>query len=145
MVKAMFVEPKKTIIDTNANDNHKLGEETIETFLKNETSKNQLLDFLDIDRKFADDYTHEMLVEKIMSKAKVDKEVWNDITDNFEIDNVRICSQCGQPMVVGVYAGGDYYCSDECLDEGLGIDKYLELSKDADIDEDCDYYYTEWY
>lgn len=136
---------KEQIINADAHENHCEGQCRIQAYLHNETTKSQLMDFLGIDKKFAGEYTHETLVVKVMQEALVGTNIkWEDILDNFEIDNVRVCTLCGEPMVVGVYADGDYYCSDECLDKGLGINKYLELSKDTDKDPDCEYYLTQW-
>ncbi len=135
---------KPIIIQTSAEDNHNDAFDRIEAFLLHTVTKELLMQFIGIEPRFSAQFSKEQLEKVIVDNVRSGGNTWEDVVDFFEIDDVRICSQCGMPMVLGVYADGDYYCSDKCLDKSLGIDKYLELSKDADIDEDCEYYYTEW-
>lgn len=133
---------KEIIIDMKPQDNHELGIENIQRHLSTEATKGQLMQFLGYSNVFSDKFTHADLVKSIIEKARDGRIKWSEIENAFEMDDVRFCTECGQPMVVGVYADGNYYCSDECLDKGLGIEKYLELSDPED--EDNEYYYTEW-
>lgn len=107
----------------------------IREHLELHTTKNQLLTFLneqDVSVPF------DKLVERVMETKR-----WQDIIDEFYIDWVRVCSHCGSPMIVGVISDYEYYCSDECIDKAIGIEKYNERAEFAD-DEDADTYYTEW-
>lgn len=133
---------KEIIIDMKPQDNHELGIENIQRHLSTEATKGQLMQFLGYSNVFSDKFTHADLVKSIIEKARYGRIKWSEIENAFEMDDVRFCTECGQPMVAGVYADGNYYCSDECLDKGLGIEKYLELSDPED--EDNEYYYTEW-
>lgn len=133
---------KEIVIDMKPQDNHELGIENIQRHLSTEATKGQLMQFLGYSNVFSDKFTHADLVKSIIEKARDGRIKWSEIENAFEMDDVRICTECGQPMVAGVYADGNYYCSDECLDKGLGIEKYLELSDPED--EDNEYYYTEW-
>ena len=133
---------KEIIIDMKPQDNHELGIENIQRHLSTEATKGQLMQFLGYSNVFSDKFTHADLVKSIIEKARDGRIKWSEIENAFEMDDVRFCTECGKPMVAGVYADGNYYCSDECLDKGLGIEKYLELSDPED--EDNEYYYTEW-
>lgn len=120
--------------------NNANGITRVAKFLDANVTKSEMMDFLDIDKKFIEEYIHELLVRKVIETKK-----WQDILDIWDIDNVRLCTHCGELMIEGVYADGKCYCSEQCLDKGLGIDKYLELSKEDDeFPEDIEYYYTEW-
>ena len=133
---------KEIVIDMKPQDNHESGIENIQRHLSTEATKGQLMQFLGYSNVFSDKFTHADLVKSIIEKARDGRIKWSEIENAFEMDDVRFCTECGQPMVAGVYADGNYYCSDECLDKGLGIEKYLELSDPED--EDNEYYYTEW-
>lgn len=133
---------KEIVIDIKPQDNHELGIENIQRHLSTKATKGQLMQFLGYSNVFSDKFTHADLVKSIIEKARDGRIKWSEIENAFEMDDVRFCTECGQPMVAGVYADGNYYCSDECLDKGLGIEKYLELSDPED--EDNEYYYTEW-
>ena len=135
---------KPVIIETSAKDNHEEAIRRINDFLLRTVTKELLMQFIGIEPRFGIQFNKGQLVDIITNNVLLGGNTWEDIVDYFDIDDVRICSQCGMPMECGVYADGEYYCSDECLDKCLGIEKYLELSKDADTDEDCEYYYTEW-
>ena len=132
---------KEVIIGMNPEVNHAEGMERIRRHLRNRVTKEQLMEFLQEDMDYIDRFTHEGLVGTIIRKAVDGVLSWEDVVEGFPIDmdDVRVCSECGKPMVVGVYAGDMHYCSDECLDKGFGIERYLE-----DYDEDGDNYYTEW-
>lgn len=134
---------KEIIIDMNPQDNHESGKDNIIEYLRGNTTNVQLIKLLNLpDTAKPDAFKHEDLVYCVITKACQGKLAWSRIIDDLDIDNVRVCTECGQPMVAGVYGDGRYYCSDECLDKGLGIENYLEL---ADPDDDnSEYYYTEW-
>jgi len=130
---------EEKIITMPSNENHKEGTRRLHAFLTNEVSKSKLAEFVGWEKKDLDKISHaDLVILAFLRKTP------QDMIDNFEIPNVRVCTKCGEPMVVGVYADGNYFCSDECLDKGLGIDKYLELSDDEDGEIETEYYYTEW-
>ena len=54
---------------------------------------------------------------------------------------MRKCTHCGKPMSEGYYAGGDYYCSEDCLHTVYTDAEWLDLCDDGEAD---DFYYTEW-
>ena len=131
---------KNQIITKNAVENHEEGLKRLTAGLKNNTTKMQLMRFLNIDFKYIDEYTHEQLVLKVLDTKK-----WADIIDTFSFDNVRECSVCHNLMVEGVYNEdkGEYYCCDECLDKQYGIDNYNREWEDKDENE-ATVYYTAW-
>ena len=59
-----------------------------------------------------------------------------------ELNNIRVCSECGKIMKSGycIENGEEYYCSDECLHKHYTEEEYQELYDD----ENGDSYYTEW-
>ena len=59
-----------------------------------------------------------------------------------DLENKRICSQCGKEMTEGycINQGEKYYCSDDCLHTNMTQDEYLELYDEGNGDS----YYTEW-
>lgn len=65
----------------------------------------------------------------------------NALEEMVETGMVRVCSECGKPMIDGyvVYDGEEYYCSDECLHKHFTEDEWGEM-----YESDCGYY-TEWY
>ena len=73
-------------IEMSSQKNHEEGYKRIVNFLTNETTKYELMQFLNIDKKYADEYTHELLVEKII-RGQVD---WKTIIDKFEIPDVQV-------------------------------------------------------
>lgn len=135
----------ETVISKKKEDNHKEGINRIVEHLKNKATKEDFVHLFGELWENTENMSREELLKDVLDSIEENpKEIdWEYITDFFEIDNVRICSHCGMPMVVGVYADGDYYCSDECLEAGIGIDNYLTLS-DENVFEDSQYFYTEW-
>lgn len=55
---------------------------------------------------------------------------------------VRKCSQCGKEMNEGycIHDVEVYYCSDECLEQNMTHEEFLELYANGEGDS----YYTEW-
>ena len=63
----------------------------------------------------------------------------------FNSDNVRLCDNCGIPMIKGYYLGGEFACSDECtliLYNGDEEQMNQDLSHAKEEDGEC--YWTEW-
>lgn len=134
------------IITTSRQVNHDAAKYRIIHSIMTEATKADLIKLLGFSPKKIDLYMHSELQLKMLVRIENGNLLpseWEYIIDTLEVDNVRVCSHCGRPMVLGVYADGDYYCCDECLNEGLGIEKYLKLSDDNGQD-DTEYYYTEW-
>lgn len=65
-----------------------------------------------------------------------------DIIYNFEIDNIRVCSECGCLMDKGycIEDGQEYYCSDDCLRQNMTDEEYNKLYDNGNGDT----YWTEW-
>lgn len=60
-------------------------------------------------------------------------------------EDVRMCDNCGLPMLKGYYLGGEFACCDECclaLYNGDKAQMEEDLSHACESDGDC--YYTEW-
>lgn len=134
------------IITTSTQVNHDAAKYRIIHSIMSEANKTDLMNLLGLPIEDIDKYQHTELQQKMLVRIESGNLLtseWENIIDTLELDNVRVCSHCGRPMVLGVYADGDYYCCDECLNEGIGIEKYMELSDDTD-QEDTQYYYTEW-
>lgn len=64
------------------------------------------------------------------------------IIDTYNLDRVRVCSECGKLMTSGfvIENGLNYYCSDECLLKNMSWSEYEELYDDGFGDS----YWTEW-
>lgn len=136
----------RQIISTTTKVNHDAAKYRIVRRILTYANKTDLMKLLGLPIIDIDRYTHAELQQKMIIRIESGNLLpseWEYIIDTLEVDDVRVCSHCGRPMVLGVYADGDYYCCDECLNEGLGIEKYLELSDDNNQD-DTQYYYTEW-
>lgn len=59
-----------------------------------------------------------------------------------EIDQLRICDECGKLMEEGycICGGNEHYCSDECLHKHYSEATYRKMSSE----EDSNSYYTKW-
>lgn len=66
----------------------------------------------------------------------------SDILTKYEIENVRVCSECGKLMDEGfcIESGADYYCSKKCLLSNMTMDEYNKMYDDGKGDS----YYTSW-
>lgn len=60
-------------------------------------------------------------------------------------DDIRVCDNCGLPMLTGYYLGGEFACDDECclaLYNGDKAQMEEDLSHACEDSGEC--YYTEW-
>lgn len=77
--------------------------------------------------------------EGILSRTE-DVNFWESLADN--LDCLRVCDECGKPMILGYLVDGcDTYCSEECLHKHLTDEEYKELYNE----ENGDTYWTTWY
>lgn len=60
-------------------------------------------------------------------------------------DNVRVCDNCGRPMIEGYYLGGEFACCEECCLALYGGDKaQMEEDLSHAEEDDCETYWTSW-
>lgn len=94
-------------------------------------------------------YTERMDITRILLEKSKDylyifysDDLIETFTRNTLDSNTRYCSYCGKGFKEGycVLDGDFYYCSDECLDIGFGIEDFKDLYEDGG-----DSYYTTWY
>ena len=64
------------------------------------------------------------------------------LSEYFDLEYVRICSNCGKPMGWGycVECGNEYYCSDECLHHKYSEEEWVEMYDNGNGTS----YYTAW-
>lgn len=77
--------------------------------------------------------------EGILSHT-TDRDIWESLSEH--LDCLRVCDECGKPMVEGFILGaGDHYCSEECLLKHTTWEHYLELYDNGNGES----YWTTWY
>lgn len=68
-----------------------------------------------------------------------------DALFNNPIEDIRICEQCGFPMLEGYYLAGEYACCEECCLQSYGGDRKQmdeDLKHAASPNGEC--YWTQW-
>lgn len=91
-----------------------------------------------------------LLSDEEISKARKTvetklKELKEAIKNGADINDIRVCSNCGLPMKEGFYLGGEYACDEDCALALYNGDKKQmdeDLSHACEADSEC--YYTEW-
>ena len=103
-----------------------------------EYNNEQVYDFLIEECKLKPDLW-EKFGEGLMSHT-TDAEFWENL--NEKLDCVRVCEECGKPMIEGyVIDGFDTYCSDDCLHKHITDDEFELLNDNGNGDT----YWTTWY
>jgi hypothetical protein len=102
--------------------------------------------------KTLDSYFHQLIKEKgglvvediqeLMADYVMKHSTAEELVDELELENIRVCSECGKPMTEGycIENGAEYYCSEECLHKNLTDEEYENLYDEGRGDS----YYTSW-
>lgn len=76
---------------------------------------------------------------------KIINDIINEVNDGASYDDIRVCDNCGLPMLEGYYLGGEFACDDRCCLDLYGGDKKQMEEDLSHAYEDCsECYYTEW-
>jgi hypothetical protein len=102
--------------------------------------------------KTLDSYFHQLIKEKgglvvediqeLMADYVMKHSTAEELVDNLELENIRVCSECSKPMTEGycIENGAEYYCSEESLHKNLTDEEYENLYDEGRGDS----YYTSW-
>jgi hypothetical protein len=102
--------------------------------------------------KMLDSYYHQLIKEKgglsaediqeLMADYVLKHSTAEELVDELELENIRVCSECSKPMTEGycIEDGAEYYCSEECLHKNLTDEEYENLYDEGRGDS----YYTSW-
>lgn len=102
--------------------------------------------------KTLDSYFHQLIKEKgglseediqeLMADYVLKHSTAEELVDELELENIRVCSECGKPMTEGycIENGAEYYCSEECLHKNMTDEEYENLYDEGRGDS----YYTSW-
>lgn len=91
---------------------------------------------------------NDKLYNELMEYCRGNYKELKDTLDYFyeryenEIEDLRICNECGNVMNSGycIDNGAEYYCSEECLHKHYTEEEFLEMYDNGNGDS----YYTEW-
>lgn len=103
------------------------------------------------------EYTNEDVYDFLTEECRQDEDLWSEFGEGIlsqtmdadfwehlseELDCLRVCEECGSPMIEGyVVNGRDTYCSEECLHKHVSEEEYNALYNNGSGDS----YWTTWY
>ncbi len=81
-------------------------------------------------------------IQELMADYVMKHSTAEELVDNLELENIRVCSECSKPMTEGycIENGAEYYCSEECLHKNLTDEEYENLYDDGRGNS----YWTSW-